>query len=399
MEASSKGGSTLSPTAPIDVFHRCLAVLAFEKDERDKESAWTANSSSGDSLTRKADSYNARMATLITELTASYDTATVSERHRVFPFVLSSVSKILSRKFPTASPYQSSDVGNSSALTLAVVSCLHSSLRGLTIVNLCPSLSNASTANSSDEKDEFKEAETADDSVNENDDDNENDIRSNVPKKNQNNQNIAEESEETENASTHFPFCSHSHNSDVEEGIIQYIANQIVVSKIIFLLTICLETLKASEIQNSKGAQNRSIVSVRSVSSSSSSSSSSSNKRSTEDILSSENSKNHDDIYPLKKHLNADDDAIIVQIFSSLRIAQVFDALSDNHEKSERINVGKKDEKEEKKEKLKKEENESAFLKPFSGVFLAQFVQFSLFFSIHRYTDIQIYIYSVYVFE
>lgn len=387
MEASSKGGSTLSPTAPIDVFHRCLAVLAFEKDERDKESASTANSSSGDTLTRKADSYNARMATLITELTASYDTATVSERHRVFPFVLSSVSKILSRKFPTASPYQSSDVGNSSALTLAVISCLHSSLRGLTIVNLCPSLSNASTANSSDERDEFKEAETADDSVNENDDDNENDIRSNVPKKNQNNQNIAEESEETENASTHFPFCSHSHNSDVEEGIVQYIANQIVVSKIIFLLTICLETLKASEIQNSKGAQNRSIVSVRS------SSSNSISKRSTEDILSSENSKNHDDIYPLKKHLNADDDAIIVQIFSSLRIAQVFDALSDNHEKSERINVGKKDEKEEKKEKMEKgEENEPAFLKPFSGVFLAQFVQFSLFFSIHRYTDIQIYI-------
>lgn len=394
MEASSKGGSTLSPTAPIDVFHRCLAVLAFEKDERDKESASTANSSSGDTLTRKADSYNARMATLITELTASYDTATVSERHRVFPFVLSSVSKILSRKFPTASPYQSSDVGNSSALTLAVISCLHSSLRGLTIVNLCPSLSNASTANSSDEKDEFKEAETADDSVNENDDDNENDIRSNVPKKNQNNQNIAEESEETENASTHFPFCSHIHNSDVEEGIVQYIANQIVVSKIIFLLTICLETLKASEIRNSKGVQNRSIVSVRSGSSNSSS------KRSTEDILSSENSKNHDDIYPLKKHLNADDDAIIVQIFSSLRIAQVFDALSDNHEKSERINVGKKDEKEEKKEKMeKKEENESAFLKPFSGVFLAQFVQFSLFFSIHRYMDIQIYVYSVHVFE
>ena len=391
MEASSKGGSTLSPTAPIDVFHRCLAVLAFEKDERDKESASTANSSSGDTLTRKADSYNARMATLITELTASYDTATVSERHRVFPFVLSSVSKILSRKFPTASPYQSSDVGNSSALTLAVISCLHSSLRGLTIVNLCPSLSNASTANSSDERDEFKEAETADDSVNENDDDNENDIRSNVPKKNQNNQNIAEESEETENASTHFPFCSHSHNSDVEEGIVQYIANQIVVSKIIFLLTICLETLKASEIQNSKSAQNRSIVSVRSVSSNSSNSSS--NKRSTEDILSSENSKNHDDIYPLKKHLNADDDAIIVQIFSSLRIAQVFDALSDNHEKSERINVGKKDEKEEKKEKMEKgEENEPAFLKPFSGVFLAQFVQFSLFFSIHRYMDIPIYI-------
>lgn len=387
MEASSKGGSTLSPTAPIDVFHRCLAVLAFEKDERDKESASTANSSSGDTLTRKADSYNARMATLITELTASYDTATVSERHRVFPYVLSSVSKILSRKFPTASPYQSSDVGNSSALTLAVISCLHSSLRGLTIVNLCPSLSNASTANSSDERDEFKEAETADDSVNENDDDNENDIRSNVPKKNQNNQNIAEESEETENASTHFPFCSHSHNSDVEEGIVQYIANQIVVSKIIFLLTICLETLKASEIQNSKGAQNRSIVSVRS------SSSNSISKRSTEDILSSENSKNHDDIYPLKKHLNADDDAIIVQIFSSLRIAQVFDALSDNHEKSERINVGKKDEKEEKKEKMEKgEENEPAFLKPFSGVFLAQFVQFSLFFSIHRYMDIQIYI-------
>jgi hypothetical protein len=375
MEASSKGGSTQSPAAPIDVFHRCLAVLALEKDERDKDSVTSANSLSADTLTRKADSYNARMTTLITELMSSYDTAAVSERHRVFPFVLSSVSKILSRKFPTASPVQSSDVSNSSGLILAVISCFHSSLRGLTTVNLCPSLSNAAATGDSEEKN------IVDESMNEN----ENDVKTNAPEKNQNNQNIGQnaevESEEEENISANFPSNSHIQNSDVAEGIVLYLANQMVVSKIIFLLTICLESLKASEIQNSKTntAGSRSIVSIRSGNSNSSSSSS---KRSTEDNQTSDNSKNCDDIYPLKKHLNADDDAIIVQIFSSLRIAQVFDVLSDDREINQ---MKRKDEKKEEKKEVKAKE--SAFLKPFSGVFLAQFVQFSLFFSVHRYTD------------
>jgi hypothetical protein len=387
-----KGGSTQSPTAPIDVFHRCLAVLALEKDERDKESATSANSSPVDTLTRKAVSYNAQMATLVTELMSSYDTAAVSERHRVFPFVLSSISKILSRKFPTASPLQSSDVSNSSALILAVISCFHSSLRGLTTVNLCPSLSKAATAGDSDERKESDEAEAADESVNENIFENENDGKTNAPKKNQNNQSIdqndADESEEEENASTSFPFYSHNQSSDVAEGIVLYLANQMVISKIIFLLTVCLESLKATEMKNSKTntAQSRSIVSIRSGNRSSSS------KRSTGDCQTSENSKNCDDIYPLKKHLNADDDAIIVQIFSSLRIAQVFEALSDDHEKNKIKTTPEGNEdgaKKEKKDKMEKEEKEkeSAFLKPFSGVFLAQFVQFSLFFSVHRYTD------------
>ena len=113
-----------SRTGVMDVFQTCLAVLGLEKAARDSEAALASGSSSLGVVS----GYGARMLILVAELTSSFESSAMPERHRVFPFVLSSLNKIISRLISASQSLPSADVRSGSSLILAVITCFHSSL-------------------------------------------------------------------------------------------------------------------------------------------------------------------------------------------------------------------------------------------------------------------------------
>ena len=334
----------------MDVFQTCLAVLGLEKAARDSEAALASGSSS---LVAVSD-YGTRMLNLIVDLGLSYENSPLTERHRVFPFVLSSVNKIISRLISASPSLPLSDVRFSSSLILAVITCFRSSLRGLTSTDLCPStLALRADSNDNGGQSNTETRTPSVDTAAEHDGNN-----SNI----QNKEN-AEDSEEcfatlgiTEDP-LRISMCGRDECSDVNNGIQIFIANQVVISKIIFSLTMCIEAIKEREIENANKSQTRTVTTIKKTSSNNNNSSSNSNDNNN---------------YPMKKVLNADDDHIIVQCFSSLQLANTLWSLYDAQENEKNCTDEDKD------------KNMSNFLRPFSGVYLAQFIQFSLFFSLQR---------------
>ena len=356
-----------SRTGPMDVFQTCLAVLGLEKAARDSEAALASGSSSLGAVS----SYNARMLVLVAELTSSFENSALPEKHRVFPFVLSSVNKIISRLISASKSLPSADIRSGSSLILAVITCFRSSLRGLTSTDLCPSavaLRAGSHENGGQLNTETRTPSV--DTATEHDD-----SSSNMQTKE-----YAEDSEENSASlglteeSPRLLFCGRDESSDITEGIKLFIANQVVISKIIFSLTVCIEAIKEREIQNTNKSQTRTVTTIKNISNNNKNNNSSNGRINENEKNSVDNSSDNKNNYPMKKVLNADDDHIIVQCFSALQLAQTFWSLYDAQEKIKIENTVNTDE----------DINVSNFLRPFSGVYLAQFIQFSLFFSLQR---------------
>jgi hypothetical protein len=410
---------------------------------------------------------NSQMITLLTEMTTSYERASLAERYRVLPFLLSTVNKILSRLSPRGGFDASSDTSQS-ASTLAAIQCSCSSLKGLTTVDLCdPPSTNTDNKQSS--------SAAGDETLGGRNDSNRSDSdrkkshsdssQNNNQKNNQNNSSSSSSSKESQERSdsTPFSFSEHLNSPAVTEGVEQFVRNKEAISRTIFLLTICMESVKNREMQNRMSQGNRSVVVYKESRSAHNNSSNDDSKDEDDDDnddcqdndndgndgeedkqkhsnnTSTNNSTNNiDSQYPMRRQLNGDDDAIICTAFEALRTAQILWSLSEDVKKIQKIikiekasnktsnkavniplsessnlssnlpsntvssstsnssiNQDNKDNSkmvesdksiENKNENINenKIDNRSSFLRPFSSIFLAQLVQFSLFFGAQR---------------
>lgn len=362
---------------------------------------------------------NSQTTTLVTEMTTSYERATLAERYRVLPFLLSTVNKILSRSTSGHVNDGSSDTSNSAA-TLAAIACFYSSLKGLTTVDLCVPLSTNTGADYSSGKAYSKACGDISDSSCFN---SEKKVSLSDSRKNSD----REHQKQTDNS----PYSEHLHNPAVVDGVEEFIKNQEAISRTIFLLTICMETVKVREVQNRTSHGNRSVVihkesrsydkdsgdkdidsddnddddndddchdsrepvdKQKQKDSNNNNSANNNNNNSNTDS----NKSSIDTQFPLRKQLNGDDDAIIYTGFESLKIAQILWTLSDNikqKNKTLKTSIYKqiKDNKTEliaakgiEIETEEKMKSGKTYLQPFSSIFLAQLVQFSLFFGSQR---------------
>ena len=360
---------------------------------------------------------NSQTTTLVTEMTTSYERATLAERYRVLPFLLSTVNKILSRSTSSGIPDGSSDTSNSAA-TLAAIACFYSSLKGLTTVDLCMPLS---TNTGVDYSSSTAHSKTYGDITDSSSFKSEKKVSLSGSSKNSD----GEHQEQTDNS----PFSEHLHNPAVLDGIIEFTKNQEAISRTIFLLTICMETVKVREVQNKASHGNRSVVihkqsrsynkdscdkeidsdddqddgddcrdgrepmdKQKQKHSTNNNSANNSNNNSKTD----NNRSSIDTQYPLRKQLNGDDDSIIYTGFEALHLAQILWTLSDNmNQKDKSIPTSTLQQIQDNQTKLiatkgieieveKKTKSGKTFLQPFSSIFLAQLVQFSLFFGSQR---------------
>ena len=382
------------------------------------------------------------MVTLLTEMTTSYERASPAERYRVLPFLLSTVNKILSKSSSRSGSDASSDTSHS-ASTLAAIQCFCSSLKGLTTVDLCVPPS-ANTGN--DQSSCAAPPESLGDRNDSNCSDSDS-SKNNSKNSSQNNSSCKEHVEQSDNNpfSSSFSFSEHLNSPAVTEGIEQFVRNKEAISRTIFLLTICMESVKGREMQNRVSQENRSVAVYKESRDISKSSDDNNIDNDNDDDDDSEcqdneeldkdkqkqqrkhsnnnnntnNSTNNIDAqYPMKRQLNGDDDAIICTGFEALRTAQILWSLSADVKKTKE--VSNKERKKTSNERLNepfntlsnnastssinqhdkdnlkavvvdsdksaenKNYNNSSFLKPFSSIFLAQLVQFSLFFSAQR---------------
>ena len=376
---------------------------------------------------------NLRLAELIEKLISSYNSTALIEKHRVFPYILSAVNKILSRIFRTpistsstaaSFNFSSSSTGNpfsilasSSKLILSVVMCFHQSLKGLNDDNLdvilfdfskldmnTLSTNAAATSMISDDitnTDEFHEncdRRSIDETLDTNFESESG--RNNIKSNNENSsiydkQNSKDNNNDDKDSKIKDNKTNYDKNYDVEylrnfengrftnvdeisvqsmeekfslsEAIIVFSKTEIIMSKIVFLLTMCMENVKVREIENTKTLSNRSVVTKI-------------DNQKNNDNNNSNNIKNNfgnDDASTYKKELNADDDDIISECFQCLKLSQLYWTLHN-------IKMNKITDIEMKAEVESTEKNKSNFLKPFSGFYLAQFIQFSLYFSTSR---------------
>ena len=368
-------------------------------------------------------SSNSQTTTLVTEMTTSYERATLAERYRVLPFLLSTVNKILSRSTSSGVPDGSSDTSNSAA-TLAAIACFYSSLKGLTTVDLCMPLSTNTGVDYSSGTAHSKAFGDISDSGCFN---SEKKVSLSDSSKNSD----REHQKQTDNS----PYSEHLHNPAVVDGVEEFIKNQEAISRTIFLLTICMETVKVREVQNKISHGNRSVVihkesrsydkdsgdkdidsddnddddddddndddchdsrepvdKQKQKHSNNNNSANNNNNNSNTDS----NKSSIDTQFPLRKQLNGDDDAIIYTGFESLKIAQILWTLSDNIKKKNKAlktSIYQKIQDNQTEliaakgieiETEKKVKSGKTFLQPFSSIFLAQLVQFSLFFGSQR---------------
>ena len=368
---------------------------------------------------------NSQTTTLVTEMTTSYERATLAERYRVLPFLLSTVNKILSRSTSCGLPDGSSDTSNSAA-TLAAIACFYSSLKGLTTVDLCMPLStNTGVDYSSGTAHSKAYGDISDSSSFKS----EKKVSLSGSSKNSD----GEHQEQTDNS----PFSEHLHNPAVLDGIEEFTRNQEAISRTIFLLTICMETVKVREVQNKTSHGNRSVVIHKESRSynkgsgdkdidsdnnddddddchdnrepmdkqkqkhSTNNNSANNNNNNNNNKSNTDHNKNSIDTqFPLKKQLNGDDDAIIYTGFEALKIAQILWTLSDNmKQKNKSLKTSTLQEIQDNQSELittkgaevqtkKNFKSGKTLLQPFSSIFLAQLVQFSLFFGSQRYSTL-----------
>ena len=404
------------------------------------------------------------MITLLTEMTTSYERASLAERYRVLPFLLSTVNKILSKSSPRSGPDASSDTSNS-ASTLAAIQCFYSSLKGLTTVDLYVPPS-AKTGN--DQSSSAAAGEALGDRNDSNRSDSDSKISHSHSSQNnsQNSSSSSSKESQKQSDSTPFSFSEYLNSPAVTEGVEQFVRNKEAVSRTIFLLTICMESVKNREVQNRMSQGSRSVVVYKESRGSNKNSDSNENDDDDDDDddVDDENDDNGDDDcqdneeldkdkqkqqqkhnnstnngtnnidaqYPMRRQLNGDDDAIICTAFEALRTAQILWSLSDDIEKIKKIsnkvsNKGSNRSSNKAVSKLLNEssntssnsrsnssinssmnqenkdnvrvvesdksidnksdnriDHETPFLKPFSSIFLAQLVQFALFFGAQR---------------
>ena len=376
------------------------------------------------------------MVKLIDKLTSSYNNTALIEKHRVFPYILSAVNKILSRIFPAsisssstaaASDFSSlstddpvSISASSSKLILSVLQCFHQSLQGLSEDNLDISISDFNKPDHTAPSINAATFLKNDDSIN-NKTFHENcnhhgidkTINTNIHNENRGNNisnmitgDINNNEDHIENVSIYYKQNNKENNDDdkekekaddnrnydvkyknnldngglacvdemplqlledsfsLSEAIIVFSNTEIIMSKIVFLLTMCMENVKLREIENTKTSSNRSVVIKI-------------DDQKNNNHSNTNNLKKNDDARIIKKELNADDDDIISECFKSLQISQLYWTLL-NIKKNKDTESGIKAEVE------FTEKKESKILAPFSGFYLAQFIQFSLYFSTSR---------------
>ena len=382
------GTSIYSSTAvSVDVFHVCLDVLALAKAERESDdSSIVQNTNSGNSsetentsskrskvsaYSRKSD-YNSKMTKLIDKLTCTYNNTALTERYRVFPYVLSAVNKILSRVFPSANSTTAaaaspsfvsvdndfSSSASTSKLILFVLICLHYCLKGLSEADLCSSLSNF------DDTAYAIAATDNTDNTNNNDNDNNNNNNSDDNNNYDNNNNNSNKNTLNSNKSANkegVPLHLFEQIFFLTDAITVFKNTETVMSKIVFLITNCMDDVKFRELENTKTLNNRSRVLIYD--------NNNNNKNKNND-----NNSNINFSTILKKKLNADDDNIILECFSCLQLTQLYWKLlniSNNQVIEDEIDYSIHSDQ-------KKKQN---YLKPFSGFYLAQFIQYSLYFS------------------